>query len=203
MASSVTTAFVRKSATLVLLFITMYYGSNFIAAFRPTNVVAFEWERTIPFVPALYFVYFSALLLPFVLLSYFTSELEVAHWAHEMTGAIVTASLVFLVLPTSQFGMVGRIALSGVQICVDIIAGRHNLFPSLHVALSAIIVAHILRHEPRSSMRLVFIIWLTALVGSTIFTRQHNITDVIGGLAIALAVPRVSRKLFDTLGRSS
>jgi membrane-associated phospholipid phosphatase len=186
-------SFLKHASQIAGLFVAIYYSTDLVAGLRHASVFMFHCERNIPFVPQMYVIYFSALCLPFVLLLYFDSTGQIQDWASEMRISILFSGAIFLILPTSQFTIFSFSDHPIIDRGIQLITGRHNLFPSMHVALSTIIVRHIVRLEKRTRVRLVFWMWLAALIASTVITRQHNVIDVFGGIIIALAAPMLSQ----------
>ncbi len=58
-----------------------------------------------------------------------------------------------------------------------------NLFPSLHVANTVVIALFLLPLAP-----ILFSLWAVSIVLSTLFTKQHYLPDVLGGLILSLSV---------------
>ena len=63
--------------------------------------------------------------------------------------------------------------------------GRYSAFPSGHIYITTILVLFFGRWYPRR--RLLWILILTVISLSTLFTGQHYILDVLGGYGIAFA----------------
>jgi membrane-associated phospholipid phosphatase len=61
--------------------------------------------------------------------------------------------------------------------------GRYDAFPSGHVYITTLLTLFFSRWYPRQ--RLLWILILTIVSFSTLFTGQHYVLDVIGGLSIA------------------
>jgi membrane-associated phospholipid phosphatase len=72
-----------------------------------------------------------------------------------------------------------------IQMLREVYAGdnAYNCFPSLHTSLSTVLAIHWWRTDKRIGVPVA--IWVTLIVLSTMFVKQHYIADVIGGLAIA------------------
>ncbi len=66
-----------------------------------------------------------------------------------------------------------------------------DVFPSLHVAIPALLLAHDARHHPRRFRRLLPL--FVALVGSTLYLRYHYVVDLAAGGALAFIVTRIVR----------
>jgi len=60
----------------------------------------------------------------------------------------------------------------------------HNLFPSLHIALGSLLVVTYRRHT-RGILRTAVTVWFGLIAASAVFTYQHHVLDVVGGLALA------------------
>lgn len=65
-----------------------------------------------------------------------------------------------------------------------------NDFPSLHTSLSTILAVHWWRADRRIGW--VVAVWVTLIVLSTLFVKQHYLPDVVAGLILAFAVARYS-----------
>jgi membrane-associated phospholipid phosphatase len=100
---------------------------------------------------------------------------------------ILSAMIVYVIYPT----YVDRLPLEGSGFGVDMLRwiysndGLYNAFPSGHIYLATLTALFYSRWHPRFG-------WLWAIIllvvsCSTLFTRQHYILDVVGGLIFALA----------------
>jgi membrane-associated phospholipid phosphatase len=69
----------------------------------------------------------------------------------------------------------------------------YNDFPSLHVALSTILAIHWWRVDRRIGMPVAA--WVTLVVLSTVFVKQHHVLDIAGGLALAFSASLAFRRL--------
>jgi membrane-associated phospholipid phosphatase len=72
-----------------------------------------------------------------------------------------------------------------------------NLFPSLHVSLSALSCWSMAETQPR--LRWLFAAGLALIAVSVVTTKQHLLLDVLGGLALAWAVRAVPGRSAGTL----
>lgn len=75
-----------------------------------------------------------------------------------------------------------------------------NAFPSAHIYITALIGLFWVRWYPRQ--RIGWIVILAVVSCSTLFTHQHYLLDVIGGLALAWAGFRLGLAAADRLDRS-
>ncbi len=175
------------SAGLSALFLLVYGGCNWITAQRAdVGSIFLEWERQLPFVPLLIAPYLSIDLFfvaaPFLCGS--TRELRV--FAQRIASAILVAGLCFLAFPL-RFAFVRPQTggwLGAVFDWFRAMDAPFNLFPSLHVALSGLLVVTYARHT-RGWLRGVIIFWFALIVTSAVLTYQHHILDVAGGFALA------------------
>lgn len=183
-------AFVTAGVRLLLLFAVVFYGAEWWTAQHTRRVsVAFAAELGIPWWPPAYLVYFSVLAVPFLVLVRASSRDQVRAWERRMALALLVALPCFLWLPsTPAYPPPSAEQLQrwgDVRGAAQLIAGRYNLLPSLHVALSAITMLAV---APLSSVRLrtAMALWWAALVAAVLLTHQHHLADVVAGVVLAL-----------------
>lgn len=175
------------TAMLGALFFFVYGGTNWITSLRSdVGSMYFEWERMIPFVPALIIPYMSIDLFfaasPFLC----TSRSELHTLAKRSVFAILLSALCFLLFPLrfaferpQVIGLLGRI--------FDLLATfdrPYNLVPSLHISLLAIIWV-VYRARTRGALRAALDGWFILIAISTLLTYQHHVLDVVSGTAVA------------------
>ena len=175
------------SAALSALFLAVYIACNWIAALRPhVGSYYFAWERRIPFVPAMILPYMSIDLFfvaaPFVA----GSDRERRVLAQRITMAILVAGACFLLLPLKFAfdrphvdGPLGVIFNNFRNI-----DRPFNEFPSLHIALWAILADVYVRHS-KGLQRWFVVVWFALIALSPLLTYQHHVIDILGGLALA------------------
>ncbi len=170
-----------------LLFLGVYNATNWLSSWRKvTSTIYFEWERHIPFVPAMILPYMSIDLF-FVTAPFLCStRLELSLLARRIALAIVIAGLCFLAFPLTL--AVDRPVASGAMGAVfnwfrgvDL---PYNLCPSLHIALRTILADTFARHT-RGLTRWASHIWFSLIGLSTLLTYQHHLIDVAGGFVLA------------------
>lgn len=177
------------SLLLAIQFIVMYGGANWFTDQRSdVHRIYFDWETRIPFVAPMVWVYASVS--PLMLLPVFYLDVrQLNRLAQQMAMAMLIATLVFLVYP----GTTGYEPSAGSSWAIEMIRWvdrPYNVFPSLHIALSAIIMFHLgVAFGMRG--RIVLVIWMGALIASVILTHQHHLADVAGGLLLAYACWRL------------
>ena len=188
-------AFAWAALRLLALFALVFYGIDAWTAGRSLRVpLHLAAELAIPYWPAAFPLYFSVLAVPFLMLPLAGSADAVRRWERDMALAITFAGLCFLLVP-AQLAYVPEPAgaWAGWATLATWVAGRHNLLPSLHVALSLLTMLHAgPAATPRVRMALAG--WFGLLVASVLVTHQHHIADVVAGSALALALHARSRR---------
>lgn len=191
--------------SLILLSVTafvyggIYLGTNWISSTREFHYnLYFEWEKQVPIIPFMIIFYLSAYLLPLLplLVLNYKKQMVVAK-SIILSGLI--AGIIFLAFPT-QLGFHRSVENIGILrplfLLIWSIDLPHNLVPSLHVAMSYLMIIPCLKkigHWPR-------IFFLSLLVGistSVIFVHQHHLLDLLSGLSLGIicfyVVKRYSR----------
>ena len=175
------------SAGLSALFVVVYSSCNWITSLR-SNVgsIYFGWERHIPFIPALILPYMSIDLFfiaaPFLL----RSERELRTLAARITTAILLAGACFFLFPLKFAferphveGFLGLIFNNFRSLDLPF-----NEFPSLHIALMAILFDVYVRCT-RGLVRWLITAWFVLIAISPLPTYQHHFIDVLGGIVLA------------------
>ena len=161
----------------------MYGGANWLSHQRSdVHHIYFEWEVSIPLIAPMVWVYAS--ITPLMLLPVFYLDVsQLTKLAKRLALAMSIAMVVFIVYP-GTIGYESTADLPSAIIVIRSIDLPYNVFPSLHVALSSIIMLH-LNTAFGLRGRLFLILWLGALIASVILTHQHHVADVAGGLLLA------------------
>lgn len=175
------------SVGLITLFFIVYPACNWIASQRrDVPTMFFAWERSIPFIPVMIVPYMSLDLFfvgaPFVC----GTDSELMTFAKRIAVTMLLAAACFLAFPL-QFGMsrpetAG--ALGAIFAWLSGIDRPFNLFPSLHIAFSGLLLATFGRHSS-GALRVVLVLWFALIVASSVLTYQHHLFDVAGGFALA------------------
>ncbi len=201
MEASVIRAFLYASGWLIVLFSVVFYGTDYFTTLRDRHFgVYLECEKRIPYVPQAYLVYYSVFLLPFFVPVYAKSARLIKVWAVRMSACIVVAGSLFLILPAKLgYPPTSNSNWEFIERITAIVIGRHNLIPSLHVALTYIIVATLWIHQ-RSFERVIFVSWALLLSLSTLLIHAHHVLDVLAGLLLGITAYRYTGRFIDTLG---
>jgi membrane-associated phospholipid phosphatase len=156
------------------------------------------FDRLIAFWPALLPVYLSLwgyIALP-VLLAKDKREL----WSFSFGCAAMTAIalVVFWFMPTAIPNFTIDAVPGSSLAFLKTVDSAGNAFPSLHVSFSVftcIVLARQLREVGAPAwLRIFNVAWAVGIVYSTMAVRQHVLMDVLGGLALGLALGFVSRE---------
>ncbi|HSZ54776.1 MAG TPA: dual specificity protein phosphatase family protein [Tepidisphaeraceae bacterium] len=178
----------KTSAALCGLFLLVYGTSNWLTSFRH-NVGSFyfAWERHIPFVPLTILPYMSIDLFfiaaPFVC----RDERELRTLTRRIVAAILTCGAFFLLMPL-RFAFERPHVDGPLGIIFNnfrLLDRPYNQFPSLHIALGAILAVLYLQHT-HGLLRFTLGIWFGLIGLSTLLTYQHHVIDVIGGFALGV-----------------
>lgn len=165
---------------------------------EPLFIVDNALERAIPFLPWTIWIYFSFFI--FIGSTVFRVEKEL-FWRFVMSStlaALIAWSFVLLV-PISfdrpDPALIESDLYSWVYTLVHEADPSHITFPSLHVAVTWI-CNFLLWNRPGRGWRIALGV---AISLSTLFTKQHLVSDVIGGVALALFCVWASGKLMARL----
>jgi Dual specificity phosphatase, catalytic domain/PAP2 superfamily len=175
------------SAGLSVLFLIVYGGCNWITA-RRVNVGTFyfEWERRIPFVPFFILPYMSIDLFFVVAPFLCRTDRELSILAKRIAAAIMVAGTCFLFFPL-RFAFSRPHADGWLGALFDWFRGMdapYNLLPSLHAALTLILLDIYFRHT-RSFVRGATMSWFVLIALSPVLTYQHHLIDILGGFVLA------------------
>lgn len=178
----------RASIGLSLLFLAVYGACNWLTAQRAdVGTWYFAWERSIPFVPFMILPYMSIDLF-FIGAPFLCASLdELRTLRRRIVLAIVAGAAGFVLLPL-RFAFERPVAAGWLGAIFDAfrtLDQPHNLFPSLHITLLTILADLYARHT-RGPLRAALIAWFVLVGASTVFTYQHHVIDVVGGVALAV-----------------
>lgn len=179
--------FALLSLLIGLEFAVVFYGADWLTGLHSIRIHAYtDAELAIPLVPVMVVPYMTMYVIfwlaPFVLRT--TADLD--RFAAALSRVIAVAGIAFLVLP-AQSGFAAVSAPESIwnpllQV-VSTVSRRHDLVPSLHVALFTVCVGTYAR---RTNLSVQFLLcgWLAIVAASTLLTHQHHLIDVATGLAL-------------------
>lgn len=146
----------------------------------------FEWELSIPFVPAMIVPYWSLDLLFVAGFFVCRSRDEVAVLGKRLALATLAASVGFLLFPL-RLGFPRPPVEGFYGMLFDLLRSfdaPFNLCPSLHIALRTLLADTYARHT-RGALRVAVHLWFSLIGFSTLLTWQHHLIDVAGGFVLA------------------
>jgi hypothetical protein len=161
-----------------------------VAARLPSHDLCTEWDRRIPLVPAAVWPYEACYLLPFLvpLVVRDSERLGVA-----LLAAIIAnlgAFFVYLAFPVAfarpRLGNSLSERMLALEYAWDFQPGANNL-PSLHVAMSWLILITCHRQGLSRSAFLALALLTVAITVSTLLVKQHLLYDAVLGVAWAFA----------------
>ncbi|HHI92675.1 MAG TPA: hypothetical protein ENK04_04040 [Gammaproteobacteria bacterium] len=180
------------SLLLSILFVLVYGGMNWLNAARDTHYHWYmDWELSAPLIPGMVYVYLSLEIL-FLLPLFTMTGIELKQLGKQMAAAILVSGTLFFLFPT-ETGYVRQPGLTAGNPGFDLIYlldKPHNLFPSLHISLSALIIAGVF-YKGGMLWRSFLGLWLTLLTASVILTHQHHLLDIVGGFLVFWFVSRM------------
>lgn len=177
-------------------FVLLYGGADAVTSRRALRIpVHFDFELRIPFLAWAVWIYMSIyalfLMCPFVL----RSPRQIVALGATLATVTSVAAIVFLLVPAElafpdpargvETGATARL-----YAFADWLNLRHNLLPSLHVALS---IACVAAYAPRATWggRVLLWTWGVAVAVSTVLTHFHHVLDAVTGFALGVAAVRV------------
>lgn len=175
------------SLALSVLFLIVYGGCNWITA-RRANIPTFFfwWEIATPFVPFFILPYMSIDLF-FVAAPFLCrTNRELSILTKRIATAIVVAGVCFLLFPL-RFAFARPHVEGWLGAIFDWFRGLDapfNQLPSLHAALMMILADVYVSHT-RGIARMATVIWFLLIALSPLFTYQHHVIDIAGGLVLA------------------
>ena len=185
-----TTWLYLRLTTLVMIEFTVIYGGiNWLTQWR-TDVhhIYFDWELAIPMLPVTVWIYAS--IVPLMVAPLFTLQHhQFDGLAKQLALAILIAGIVFLLYP-GQIGYAPPPELPAGIGLLRSIDYPYNVFPSLHVALSAIIMLSVHRAVGLAG-QVILAIWFVAIVAAVILTHQHHVLDVVGAAILVWVCRRL------------
>jgi protein-tyrosine phosphatase/membrane-associated phospholipid phosphatase len=174
------------SAGLSVLFLIVYGGCNWITGQRSqVGSFYFQWERGIPFVPFMILPYMSIDLFFIAAPFLCRTEEELRIFSRRVIAAILIAGLCFLLFPLS-FAFPRPHASGWLGALFDWFRGMdapYNLLPSLHAALTLILLDVYFRHT-RGFIRVATMTWFVLIALSPVLTYQHHLIDIVGGFVL-------------------
>lgn len=176
--------YITLSIKLSALFVVFYCGANWINGLREHHFhLYYHWELDIPFIPWMILAYISLQLL-FLAPVFHCIRSELIVLAKRMALAICVSGVIFVLIPTVLgFEQIDHPAyFSELFSILYMLDKPHNLFPSLHIILSTLVVLAVTR-DAGLFRQLFYFSWLLLVFMSVLLIHQHHLNDILGGLA--------------------
>ncbi len=169
-------------------FFATYNGANWLASQRAhVPSLAFDWERTLPFVPWTIVPYWTIDAFYAVSLFLCRDRAEVGTLGRRLLTAQIVAVLCFIAFPLRFAFMqpAAEGAFGAMFIALAAFDKPFNQAPSLHIALLVILWVH---YAPRCAgwLRWALHGWFALIGISVLTTYQHHFIDVPSGAALGL-----------------
>jgi membrane-associated phospholipid phosphatase len=141
-------------------------------------------------------------LLAFAAVAFFTASPTIPPWLAAQKGMLGTASVTRIVgevnLRVHSFDAT-PLWERGVRLANDLAA-----FPSLHLAMTVLVV-FVLWRRARWWLRIPLALYPLAMAFALVYTGEHYVIDLVGGVALAVAVrkvePRLTARITETWAR--
>lgn len=176
---------VRAMAIAYLVFCALYLGAAQLQLRDPVVLEPSALDAAVPFLPWSVWIYLSQfILLPTgIVLARDNQDRATALYA--MLSATALAAVVFVIWPTTlpRPGVTAGGPTGAAWTLLYLGDTPYNCLPSLHVALAAIAGGSLWR-AGRTALALA---WPSAIVLSTLTTKQHVVLDSLAGLLLAAA----------------
>lgn len=199
----------QQLALSLLVFYLLYTLTNLYSAalyqLNPSHIhnLALPLERNIPFIPAMIVPYSWSLLLFCASFFMVRTPQQLILLTRRLILATLFATLIFYLYP-ARFSFIRPITSDWTQIGYQFLAitdKPFNQFPSLHVSYALLLGISLWRVLPASKAALQAL-YRAALVSvcaliilSTVFTYQHHVLDIVGGVGLSGVVLWVANRL--------
>jgi len=177
---------------ITLIFSTVvYFGTNEIASkSEHFYKLYFEFERDIPMVPWMVYIYQSFALL--IVITYFSikSPQKIKAYSISFMSSCGIAAVFFILFPT-ELGFSRTENIEGHEFMYNLlhmIDKPHNLAPSLHITYSAL-GAYVLSSEIQSKfLKRMIWLWFLLICSSIVLVHQHHLFDIFSGILLSYFV---------------
>ncbi|MDH5656920.1 MAG: phosphatase PAP2 family protein [Spirochaetia bacterium] len=176
---------------LDVVFVSIYGGMNYLASLQSFHYqVYLVDELKIPFIPFFIYLYLSISFLFIIPLFRLTPD-ELHRMGRQALLITLTAGLVFYLFPTvSGYQKTDAGIHSFIFKIVYLVDRPHNLFPSLHVAYTTLIITSAVTWT-NYKIDLILWIWYLFILSSVLLVHQHHLADIPAGILLAHFIKRL------------
>lgn len=177
--------FAKSSTQVIILFALTYYTTNYIASTNTSSVCTLlDIDYNFPYLPYFYFIYYSVVIFPFFILKSSIAINAISRWKCQSISGIILSFIIHYMFPTLNCYHIDTQNLF--EKITNILVGRYNMAPSLHVIMTTITAYTLLRFTKMN--KLLVVIYSLLLCASTLFTHQHGVIDIFTGAAIGFSI---------------
>ena len=182
----------------IIVFGIFYLYPNAFPLSTPKYLPLLAIDRMTPFLPWTFLVYTSDYFMIFLAFLLLKDKEAFDAFVWMAFGVLVGGGVFFLFLPTTYprppYPIVDNLLIAIPMKFIATADNPTNSFPSMHVALTGISSWAIRGFGRRT--HLVFWIWALAIFISTMTTKQHYFLDILGGIAVMVAIAALEWPLF-------
>ncbi|MDA7762012.1 phosphatase PAP2 family protein [Crocinitomicaceae bacterium] len=191
MSSARIKAIVVWGGICILFCLIVYLGTNEIASNMERHYgMYFEFEKGIPLVPWMIYIYASFHLLLALNFFIIKDPKVIRAFTMSLMASSFLAALIFLAFP----GELGFSRVEGIEgyetmyLFLHEIDHPHNLYPSLHITFS-VLTAFAMFDQTRSNLFHGFLFsWVFLICCSVVLVHQHHLFDILTGLLLSYVV---------------
>jgi len=176
----------------LVLFIALYFPINNFSLNLDTNLCpTFDWEIDLPLIEWMIIPYLSINLF-FVLPLFFMRSGEARKLGIAFGVCTIIGSLSFLLIPceNSFHRNIEQGSFQGIYNGLYLLDYQFNNIPSLHATYTTLISLTILPNIKSFELKLGVSMWAVSIVVSAMLTHQHNLIDILSGIALGVIAAR-------------
>ena len=181
----------QRRAMLGLFFLSFFYlfygGAAFAAELIPWRFrVGLAFENAIPFIPESALIYLTVSWLMLLALFVVRPWSDLKALVRVLCLQTLFGAVCFLLFPVSNVfpPRPPGADMPLLFVLADTINLANNEVPSLHVCF-AFTLAAVLGHYARLWLRILLLLWATAIALSTLTLHEHNLVDLLAGALLA------------------
>lgn len=178
------------SLTMIFFYIFFYNIDYYVSRSSQELLhLYFNWEKKIPFLKIAFVPYIGILILPLLIPFEKYNKGEFYFLIIRLITSMIVGGFFFFFFPC-KIGFPQRPISRDFEIFIQNVAGKNNLFPSLHVCLTIIIVNSFyckVSNQVKPYLLLIVVI----LILSTLFSHQHHLIDVFGGVVLSFLAIKI------------
>ena len=158
------------------------------------EIIGFIWgEQFIPFLPWTFIIYLSAFIQAMLVIRYMPAPL-LRQIALVLSCALVLGMVLFILIPIRYPRELYNSHNRWIETFYKLDSSG-NCFPSLHIVATCVFAYCYSLVSKSGIRRNLMWLWTVSIVISVLTTKQHYLIDVFGGLALAMAVIFILRKI--------